>query len=93
METNEIMTNEEVTEAVETVAEEIVTKGSGSKLKAAAIGGLAVLIGGLAVQYIVIPTVAKIKAKRQNANTIDSEFTVVGADEAYDSGEEVEEEK
>lgn len=93
METNEIMTNEEVTEAVETVAEEIVTKGSGSKLKAAAIGGLAVLIGGLAVQYIVIPTVAKIKAKRQNANTIDSGFTVVGADEAYDSGEEVEEEK
>ena len=93
METNEIMTNDEVTEAVETAAEEIVTKGSGSKLKAAAIGGLAVLIGGLAVQYIVIPTVAKIKAKRQNVNAIDSGFTVVGADETYDSDEEVEEEK
>ena len=32
METNEIMTNEEVTEAVETAAEEIVTKGSGLSL-------------------------------------------------------------
>lgn len=67
MEANEIMTNEEVTE----VAEEIVTKESG-KLKTAAIGGLAVLFGGLAVQYAIIPVLAKLKAKKQTEKRIKS---------------------
>ena len=80
METNEMMMNEEVTEAVETATEGIVSGGSEGKWKAAAVGGLTVLIGGLAVQYIVIPTIAKIKAKKQKQNSdsdtiVDSKFT------------------
>lgn len=93
MEANEIMMNDEVTEAVETAAEEIAMTNSGSGLKTAAIGGLTVLIGGLAVQYIVIPTLAKIRAKKQNTNTMDGKFAVVANNEAYDLDEEVEEEK
>lgn len=89
MDTNEIMKNEEVTEAVETVAEEITNKGSG-KFKTAAIGGLTVLIGGLAVQYIVIPTIAKIRAK--NSDVIDAEAHIVDDETSDDfdesSGEE-----
>ena len=95
MEPNEIMANEEVVEAAETAVEEIVTKSSGSKFKTAAFGGLAVLIGGLAIQYIVIPTVAKVREKKKNRdqNTIDGEFTVVEDETADDSDEEVEETK
>lgn len=90
METNEIMKNEEVTEVVETAAEEITSKGSG-KFKTAAIGGLTVLIGGLAVQYIVIPAIAKIRAKKKNSDVIvNGQFTEV-SDEEIDSEEDIEE--
>lgn len=91
MDTNEIMKNEEVTEAVETVAEEITNKGSG-KFKTAAIGGLTVLIGGLAVQYIAIPTIAKIRARKKNSDVIDAESHIVDDETSDDfdenSGEE-----
>lgn len=89
MESNEIMMNEEVTEAVETAAEEITKKGSG-KFKTAALGGLTVLIGGLAVQYIVIPTIAKIRTKRKNQDVVvNGEFTEI-SDEENDSEEDIE---
>lgn len=89
MEGNEIMMNEEVTEAVETAAEEITKKGSG-KFRAAALGGLTVLIGGLAVQYIVIPTIAKIRAKKKSQDVIvNGEFTEVSDNES-DSDEDIE---
>lgn len=89
METNEIMTNEEVAEAVGAAAEQIVTKDSGSRLRAAAVGGLVVLVGGLTVQYIILPAVAKVKAKKRELNTSDDELTTISSDATYDSDEEV----
>lgn len=61
METNEILTNEEVMNA----AEEVVTESSGKTLKALGIFGGAVLIGGLAYKYAVKPIIAKVKAKKE----------------------------
>lgn len=61
METNEILTNEEVMD----VAEEVVTTGSGKALKTLGIFGGAVLIGGLAYKYAVKPIIAKVKAKKE----------------------------
>ena len=88
MEANEIMRNEEVTEAVETAAEEIVSKSSGSKFKMAAIGGLTVLIGGLVVQYVVIPTVVKIKNKKRNSGVVSEEVLIDDEDEKIDDEDE-----
>ena len=92
MEANEIMRNEEVTEAVETATEEIVSKSSGSKFKTAAIGGLTVLIGGLVVQYVVIPTVVKIKNNRRNSGADFEELPVAGNEEVNGSDEDKDEE-
>lgn len=92
METNEIMVNNE--EAVEEVAEEIVKKSSGKGLKIAAGIGLTILIGGLAVKYVVLPTVAKIKAKKQGSYTVDEEYMENdGDDETDDLEEKVENEE
>lgn len=78
-ETNEIMVNNE--EAIEEVTEEIASKSSGKGLKIAAGVGLTILIGGLAVKYVVLPTVAKIKAKKQNSGVVDTEFTELDGNE------------
>lgn len=95
MEPNEIMTNEEVVEAAETAVDEIVTKSSGCNFKTAALGGLVTLIGGLVIQYVVIPKVVKVreKKKNQNTDTIDGEFTVVEDEAENDSYKEVKETK
>ena len=69
METNEIMENEEVIETTE----EIVKTGSGKGLKIAAGVGLTVLVGGLLCKYVVIPAVAKYKARKQEQQMIDTE--------------------
>lgn len=69
METNEIMENEEVIETTE----EIVKTGSGKGLKIAAGVGLTVLVGGLLCKYVVIPAVAKYKARKQEQQMIDAE--------------------
>lgn len=69
METNEIMENEEVIGTTE----EIVKTGSGKGLKIAAGVGLTVLVGGLLCKYVVIPAVAKYKARKQEQQMIDAE--------------------
>lgn len=67
METENIMTNEEVIE----VAEEI-TKNDGYKvLKVVGGIGLAVLVGAVAYRYIAKPVIARYKAKKMKPNIID----------------------
>lgn len=61
METNEIMTNEEVVEAVEEIVPASSENGLGIGI---AIGATVVLGGVAAYKYIVKPLVAKIKAKK-----------------------------
>ncbi len=65
MEPNEMMVNEEVVETATEATEEIVKKSSGKGFKIAAGVGLVIVVGGLAVKYVIIPTVTKIKAKKQ----------------------------
>lgn len=65
MEPNEMMVNEGVVETATEVTEEIVKKSSGRGFKIAAGVGLVIVFGGLAVKYVIIPTVNKIKAKKQ----------------------------
>lgn len=86
MDANEIMTNEEVVE----VTEEILTTDSGKALKVTAGIGLAILVGGLAYRYILKPTIAKIKAKKDESTIDDGEPTVVYDDCECESEEETE---
>lgn len=88
MDANEIMMNDEVTEAVEAATEAITDKSSGN-FGVAAIGGAITLIGGLVVQYVVIPTVGKLLAKRKKKNSDE----VVDADAVEVNGEENDSEK
>lgn len=67
MDTNEIMTNDEVI----LVTEEIATAGSGKGFKIAAGIGLAVLAGGIAYKYIAKPIMAKIKDKKNQQDITD----------------------
>ena len=69
MNTNEIMTNEEVVE----VTEEIATAGSGKGFKVLAGVGLTVLGGFVAYKYVIKPVVVKIKSKKEQQK-IDAEF-------------------
>ena len=56
--------------------EEIVKTSSGKGLKIAAGVGLTVLVGGLLCKYVVIPAVAKYKARKQEQQIIiDAEET------------------
>ena len=73
METNEIMTNEEVIETTE----EIAKAGSGKAFKVTVVLGLGVLAGVLAYKYIVKPMVAKIKAEKEQQK-IEAEGKVIG---------------
>lgn len=68
METNEIMTNEEVVDTTE----EIVKTSSGSCLKKVAGVGLVVVAGVIAYKYIAKPMIAKVKAKK-DAVLVDDE--------------------
>ena len=75
---NEMMVNEEVVETATEATEEIVKKSSGKGFRIAAGVGLAIVVGGLAVKYVIIPTANKIKAKKQqNSTPIDVEAEVV----------------
>lgn len=67
MEANEIMTNEEV---METTTEEIVKASSVSGFKTAAAFGLVFLAGYAAGKYIIDPTIARIKARKQSKQSI-----------------------
>ena len=82
MEPNEMMVNEEVVETATEATEEIVKKSSGKGFKIAAGVGLAIVLGGLAIKYVVIPTADKIKAKKQqDSDVIDGEFEEVADDD------------
>ena len=57
-------------------------KSSGKGFKIAAGVGLAIVLGGLAIKYVVIPTANKIKAKKQqDSDVIDGEFEEVADDD------------
>ena len=75
METNEIMTNENVIE----VTEEIANVNSGKGFKAAAGIGLAVVVGVLAYKYVAKPIWAKYKVKKES-QVIDVEIEDVECD-------------
>lgn len=78
MEPNEMMVNEKVVETATEATEEIVKKSSDKGFKIAAGVGLAIVLGGLAIKYVVIPTANKIKAKKQqDSDVIDGEFEEV----------------
>ena len=64
METNEIMTNENMENTIETT-EEIVKSSSGKGVKIVAGIGIAVLVSGLAYKFVVKPTMAKMKARKE----------------------------
>lgn len=82
MEPNEMIVNEEVVETATEATEEIVKKSSGKGFKIAAGVGLAIVLGGLAIKYVVIPTANKIKAKKQqDSDVIDGEFEEVADDD------------
>ena len=82
MEPNEMMVNEEVVETATEATEEIVKKSSGKGFKIVAGVGLAIVVGGLAVKYVIIPTANKIKAKKQqDSDVIDGEFEEVADDD------------
>lgn len=82
MEPNEMMVNEEVVETATEATEEIVKKSSGKGFKIVSGVGLAIVLGGLAIKYVVIPTTNKIKAKKQqDSDVIDGEFEEVADDD------------
>ena len=89
MEPNEMMVNEEVVETATEATEEIVKKSSGKGFKIVAGVGLAIVVGGLAVKYVIIPTANKNKAKKQhNSTPIDLEAEVVDEDSTEPETEE-----
>ncbi len=89
MEPNEMMVNEEVVETATEATEEIVKKSSGKGFKIVAGVGLAIVVGGLAVKYVIIPTANKTKAKKQqNSAPIDVEAEVVDEDSTEPETEE-----
>jgi len=64
METTEIMENEEVMDLVPTEeVAEVASRNSG--LKTVATVGISALVGVLAYKYLIVPTIAKLKAHKQ----------------------------
>lgn len=78
METNEIMTNEEVVEAAEEIVPASSENGIGVGI---AIGSAVVLVGVLTAKYIVKPLVAKIKDKKNEQRDSDESDLIVVEDE------------
>lgn len=79
METNEIMTNDEVIEATE----EIVEKTSGNGMKYAVIIGLSIGVGVLSHKYLVKPLGNKIKSKLEAKKKLNGETVDVGCSENF----------
>lgn len=67
METNEIMTNNEI---METTTEEIVKASSTNGFKTAAVYGLVFIAGYVAGKYIIDPTIARLKTHKLNKQTV-----------------------
>lgn len=86
METNEIMTNEEVVDTTE----EIVKTSSGSCLKEVAGIGLVVVAGVIAYKYIAKPMIAKAKAKKDAVLVDDEDINDDFEDDEVETEEESE---
>ena len=67
MEANEIMRNEEV---MESTTEVIVKASSAGGFKTAAVFGLVFIAGYVAGKYIIDPTIARIKARKLDKQTV-----------------------
>jgi len=80
MDTNEVITNDEVIEATEEIATASLSKGA----KIGVGVGLAVLIGGIAYKYVAKPMIAKIKAKKEQ-QVIDAKFQDHDSDDEGES--------
>lgn len=82
METNEMTVNEAV---VEEAVADVVTKKTGRKVAIAAGVGMGILIGGLglAIKYVILPTVAK--KKKQDSDVIDGDYEEVDDEEKTDT--------
>lgn len=76
METNEILTNEELVETGTEALAEIAETGSKNGFKVAAVFGLGTL-AGIAICKAAKPVIAKIKARKKPADTVDAEAVVV----------------
>lgn len=87
MENNEIMTNEEVMETTE----EIVKVSSANGFKKAAVFGLVFIAGYVAGKYIIDPTVARIKARKQSKQMVEQDDFEDSEEEVIANGETVEE--
>lgn len=87
METNEIMTNEEVMETTEEIAKVSSTNG----FKKAAVFGLVFIAGYVAGKYIIDPTVARIKARKQSKQMVEQDDFDDFEEEVITDGETVEE--
>lgn len=87
METNEIMANEEVMETTE----EVVKVSSANGFKKAAVFGLVFIAGYVAGKYIIDPTVARIKARKQNKQMVEQDDFDDFEEEVITDGETVEE--
>ena len=73
METNEIMTNDVVAEATETIVTEVSSNKNLMKT-VAKIGGTAIIAGGalhLSYKYVIKPLIAKFKAKDEQSDATD----------------------
>ena len=73
METEKIITNEEIIET----AEKITEASSGKVLGVAAGIGLATLAGVIVYKYVAKPAIAKFKAKRDGSDIIEGEGEVI----------------
>ena len=87
METNEIMTNNEaVAEATEDIVTTVTSSDNGMKA-IAKIGGTAIVVGGvlyLGYKYVVKPLSAKLKAKKDQDEEVESVTIVEDASAADD---------
>lgn len=81
---NEIMNNEM---AVEEVAE-VATVDSRRGLKALAVTGLALVVGGIVYKKLIKPAIAKRKAKKVKAELVEGEFEEAEVEEV-DSEENI----
>lgn len=89
MDTNEIITNEEVTEVVEKATETAMPKLSNASLSMVfCAGGLVGAIGVLAIQHFAIPAVKKFRAKKKKPDVVEVKDSTMTDTEEDDSEED-----
>lgn len=80
METNEIMTNEEVTEVTDVSVESMPETSENGVGVGIAIGAAFALVGTAAYKYIAKPLVAKIRAKKEQKQAEEAETNEIEID-------------